>query len=297
MRPPVEEAPPAILAVALNPFRRLDKSYGRFLGLLARRLESVMSASFALDLARTRREAHAALRAAADRAAFLSDLGEALRLIEDPEAVMAEAAARLGRRLGTARCAFSEIEPDSGILTFACDWTDGRLPPAPRSLPLADLDPALVAHLSSGETLALSDLLADPNLSPAHRATAQAFGQVRADLAVPLIKGGRWVATLALQDTVPRDWPSEEQALVREVAERTWSALEAAHAARALREGQAFTDDILEASNDCIKVLDLDGRFLFMSGGGRRMMEMAPDAPLPQVPWPQLWSSDIRPLA
>lgn len=58
--------------------------------------------------------------------------------------------------------------------------------------------------------------------------------------------------------------------------------LEASHVLRAL----------LSASNDCVKLLDLDGRLLFMSEGGKRVMEVDDFASIQHCPWPDFWQGD-----
>ena len=59
-------------------------------------------------------------------------------------------------------------------------------------------------------------------------------------------------------------------------------------------ENDAFLRRILESSSDCIKVLDLEGRVVFMSAGGMRVMEIDDFAPLAGCPWVDFWDSDKR---
>jgi PAS domain S-box-containing protein len=49
---------------------------------------------------------------------------------------------------------------------------------------------------------------------------------------------------------------------------------------------------ILSGSDDCIKILDLDGRLQFMSEGGRRVMEVENFESLKGCPWPDFWAGD-----
>lgn len=46
---------------------------------------------------------------------------------------------------------------------------------------------------------------------------------------------------------------------------------------------------LLSASDDCIKVIDLDGNLSFMSEGGRRTMEVTDFSKVQGCPWPGLW--------
>ena len=54
----------------------------------------------------------------------------------------------------------------------------------------------------------------------------------------------------------------------------------------------AFLHGVLSSSNDCIKVLDLEGRLLFMSEGGFRVMEVDDFEPLRNQSWPGFWNGD-----
>ncbi|HEV7252839.1 MAG TPA: HWE histidine kinase domain-containing protein [Mesorhizobium sp.] len=61
-----------------------------------------------------------------------------------------------------------------------------------------------------------------------------------------------------------------------------------------LRQRQEFVEGILESSGDCIDVLDLDARLLFMSPGGQRIMQIDDLAPLIGFPWVDFWDGDSR---
>lgn len=49
---------------------------------------------------------------------------------------------------------------------------------------------------------------------------------------------------------------------------------------------------VLAASDDCIKVLDLEGRLTFMSEGGKRVMEVADFGEIEGCSWPDFWEGD-----
>ena len=58
-----------------------------------------------------------------------------------------------------------------------------------------------------------------------------------------------------------------------------------------------MTNRILEASGDCIKVLDLDARLQFMSTGGQVVMEVDDFEQIRGCPWPEFWSGPDRDAA
>ncbi len=57
----------------------------------------------------------------------------------------------------------------------------------------------------------------------------------------------------------------------------------------ALRESEELKQRILESSNDCIKVLTLDGRFLYMNTGGTNLFELDDPTSLLNAEWPSFW--------
>jgi PAS domain S-box-containing protein len=56
-----------------------------------------------------------------------------------------------------------------------------------------------------------------------------------------------------------------------------------------LSQSQELTQQILESSDDCIKVLDLEGRILFMSPRGQALLGIQDIAPFLQKPWAEFW--------
>jgi PAS domain S-box-containing protein len=54
-------------------------------------------------------------------------------------------------------------------------------------------------------------------------------------------------------------------------------------------EREAFLSGVLGSSTDCIKVLDLDGKLIFMSEGGQRVMEISDFNGVAGCPWPDFW--------
>ncbi|BBK32353.1 PAS domain S-box-containing protein [Stella humosa] len=66
-----------------------------------------------------------------------------------------------------------------------------------------------------------------------------------------------------------------------------------AHNAELIDDG-AFLRGILAASADCIKVLDLDARVVFMSEGGQRVMEVGDFESIRGCPWPDFWQGQGR---
>nr|WP_245319253.1 PAS domain-containing protein [Consotaella salsifontis] len=98
-------------------------------------------------------------------------------------------------------------------------------------------------------------MLADPRFDEERR-KAYASVSARAALGIPLVKEGRLVAVLGLNDSQVRHWTDAEADLARDVAERTWAAVEHARAEQALRESEERLRQFGAASQDVLWIRD-----------------------------------------
>jgi len=68
-------------------------------------------------------------------------------------------------------------------------------------------------------------------------------------------------------------------------------------AERALRQSEDFTNQILRSSADCIKVLDLEGRLLFINDAGTALLEIADLSAVMNKIWTEFWEGDDQAAA
>ena len=71
-----------------------------------------------------------------------------------------------------------------------------------------------------------------------------------------------------------------------------WDVTDRVKAEAALRESEDFARSILESSADCMAVLDLEGRLLFLNGAGAALMDIEDTRTLHGVPWVSLLPDD-----
>ena len=64
-----------------------------------------------------------------------------------------------------------------------------------------------------------------------------------------------------------------------------------------LRKSEEFKSRLIESSNDCIKVLDLEGRLLSLNEGGMQALEICDLGPLVNTPWIDFWEGEDREAA
>ncbi|HSD45056.1 MAG TPA: ATP-binding protein, partial [Pyrinomonadaceae bacterium] len=97
-----------------------------------------------------------------------------------------------------------------------------------------------------------------PRTAADYERSYEATGE-RAYVAVPLMRDGRWVASLWASDDEPREWKKEEVLLLQTVAERTWTAIEKL---RAEAERERLLQSEQEARDVAEKANQLKDEFL-----------------------------------
>ena len=183
-----------------------------------------------------RKHVEEVLRASEQRHRSLNQLGEAIHALSDPEQIAPAALRVLGEQLQLSRCALASLEPDADGLTIVCDYARDR-PSVPGRGRLSAFGASFLRELTSGKTVIVRDV--DRELPP-DRAAAFSAIDCKACVCSPLLREGTFHAVLAVQESTPRDWSAAEIALIQEVGERAWHALEQRAAAAALREKEAL---------------------------------------------------------
>jgi PAS domain S-box-containing protein len=177
------------------------------------------------------------LRESAEYDAFRLTLTDALRPLSDPQKILAEAMRVLGEKLQVDRVLYSEIGNDDETILILDNYVREGVARLTGRAALDDYSKAR-KPLSTGRNLIVVDADTSPDMDEKDRATFAALG-IRSGVAIPLIKGGRWAATLGIHHSHVRDWTDNEIKFMEETAERTWSALERARAQEDLRASEA----------------------------------------------------------
>jgi len=197
-----------------------------------------------------RKCAEVALLQSKERKAFLLKLMDALREVADPVKVQAIASRLLGEHLGANQVHYGETTGD--VVIISQGWGNG-LPPMVGSFRQLDFGKRLTEGYQAGRIQISHNVNVDPNITEAERNVITGAG-FSAYVAVPLIKNGAWVSTLAVHSIAPRKWTQHEIELVQEVAERTWDVVARARAEALLRESQERQAFLLKLS-DAIRPL------------------------------------------
>jgi PAS domain S-box-containing protein len=163
---------------------------------------------------------------------FLLDLTERILPMRDPDAVLAESIAMLGRHLGAARCSYSEVYEEEDRIVVRQDYCDG-VPSTRGEHRISDYGEAQPL-LRGGTPVRVDDTAVHPVTAAFYESRLRALG-IRAAIVVPLIKEGSWVATFSVHRGEPTEWSQEDVHLLQTVADRVWQAIIRARAETELR--------------------------------------------------------------
>jgi PAS domain S-box-containing protein len=216
------------------------------------------------DDAALSRTSHMALRDSRDREAFLLALADALRPLADATEIQATTTAMTGDFLDVDRAMYAEVEGEPGAETgtirgqYVRPSRPGRpsLAPFPTHFDFQAYGADIMADRYSGVGLIVDDVDTNQRFDPAERAAWRAQN-VRAAIVAPLVKNGRLVAEFGVHCVGPRHWSDSDVALVRDVAERTWSAAERARAEAALRASEARYRALFESMDEAYAVVEV----------------------------------------
>ena len=187
------------------------------------------------------------------RADFLLALSDQLRMLDDPRGIVAAAVRALGHHAGVSRVGFATVRPDDETVILDSGYAED-VPDLRGEFPIEAFGAANIRRLRAGETSVFADVQAQPDMA----GSALGPAEIRALLAVPLIREGRLRAVLYLNHRLPRRWSSYDIALAEDVASRIWDAVGRAQAEASLREETRALETLNRIGSALVGELDLE---------------------------------------
>ena len=186
----------------------------------------------------------------------LIDLGDRLQACTDT-AVMAYVAAEImARTLGLDRAGYGTLDDDLAVIEIERDWTAPGVDSVAGRFRFDDYGDVR-ADLAAGREVVIPDVTLDPR-TEADPGPLLAIG-VRALINVPVLERGRVVAVFFLHDGQVRDWRRDKLAFIRDLAERTRTAIERFRAEASRRESEEQFRAFAEAMPNHVWAATADG--------------------------------------
>ncbi|HEX5690755.1 MAG TPA: GAF domain-containing protein, partial [Roseiflexaceae bacterium] len=212
-----------------------------------------------------RKRAEAELRRAAALDAFRVKLNDALHPLTRAEGILMVAAYILGEQLQADRVYYAEAESDGEHVVIPEGYySSGATVPFPGRFRIADYGTHIYLELRAGRPVVVADIQTKAGSSDAERAAYHA-ANIAAFIAYPLIKDDRLAAILGVIQAAPRNWTTDEVALVEETAERTWDAVERTRAEADRRASDERFRAVIENSAEGVLLLNAEGHVTYSS--------------------------------
>ncbi len=176
-----------------------------------------------------------ARKLAEDRQNLLLRLSDGTRGLASPHAILGLAAELLGRHLGAIRVGFCSVQPDGRTAVPKASYVAAGAEALSGPYALDSFCSDQAAEHGRGEVVVRDEVTADAVAAHASRAALE----TRAYVSVPLIRGGELRATLSVDHREPHAWTPDEVELIRDVASRSWDAVERARSEEILISSQA----------------------------------------------------------
>ena len=161
---------------------------------------------------------------------LLVRLDDDVRSLTDPEAITYTAASVLGEHLRVNRCAYAVVDDDEDGFSLTGNYTNGTHSIVGRYR-FRQFGEACLQLMRAGEPYVVADSRRDARISAGDLESYEATG-IRGVVCVPIRKGGRLVAAMAVHTTSARPWRVAEVETVQQVASRCWESIERARVAR-----------------------------------------------------------------
>jgi PAS domain S-box-containing protein len=208
-----------------------------------------------------RARAQAALQERERNQAFLVAWSDRIRGENSARGILGQTLAALGEHMGAMRTNFAETDDDGTTLCVLQEWTIGLPSIVNQRYPSAALGTKLAAAHMSGLPVRVNDVANDPRFDERNLPLFQSLG-IAAVLTLPMMRAGRIVAVLSVQQGEPRVWTDSEVDLVRDLADRTFAVLERAHSEERLAESEAQLSAFLENAPVAMHLKNGEGRYV-----------------------------------
>ena len=232
-------------------------------------------------------------RLAQQRRTFLLDLSDALRDADGPQPVVDVAVSQTARFLKCDRAAFAEIFVEQGRATILSQYPQNE-EAAAVDYRLSDFGIDVLQPLLQNQELVIDDVQQDERLqSGPGSATLERYG-MRALCCIHRWRSDGVLTVLAVGFHQARRWTPVEIALLRDAADRTWSARDTARALQDLQGSEARLSLAAAAARFGSYSYDFETHASHWSHELRELLGLTPHEPINRKRLVQLVHPDDR---
>ncbi|MGI0485841.1 PAS domain S-box protein [Pantanalinema rosaneae CENA516] len=221
---------------------------------------------------------------------FLIELNDAIRALQDSEAIMWQVVSTTGQHFDVTRCTYGEIDATQEYVTVDRDYCNGVISVAGKHH-MDSFGSALIAELKQGKTVVVNDVNRDPRTTGSGAAAFEAL-QTKSLLCVPLVKQGRFVALFVLHHIATRQWTADDVELMERIATKTWLAVERSRAEAELRESEAHLQLALKVGRMGTWDWDMQTNTVTWSDGQFAIMGLQSNETSPSY---EVWAKSVHP--
>jgi signal transduction histidine kinase len=197
---------------------------------------------------------------------FLLHLSDRLRPLSDTLAIEKEITNSLGAYLQVDRAYYAACDESRELAVIEHDYVRNGATSLAGIHHYKDFE-AIVKMIRTGNAFIAEDVLDMPEVQT--QLDSYLGNQMRALVAIPLMKDGLMVACLAVTSSVCRQWTQSEISLIGEVAERTWEAVERGRSESALQDIEQQFRAFVATSSELVYRMSADWRQMYnLSGNG-----------------------------
>ncbi len=213
-----------------------------------------------------------ARKRAAIRQSFLLDLMDRMRHASEPRAIVELAVGALGLHFAACRVGYGQVLPDGQTILLETCHVDG-VRPLQGTFDVALFGVHRIDLHRRGQTVVVNDVTANPDDDQAIWVAIE----TRAFVSVPLVRDGRFRASLFVNHRHPHAWCPEDVALIEDVASRVWDALERARAEEALRQlNAALEEQVAQRTRQLDRTWRLAPVLMVVAGSDGTLLEVNP---------------------
>ncbi|PZU12642.1 MAG: histidine kinase [Sphingobium sp.] len=208
---------------------------------------------------------------------FLDQLERAVAGVHDADALLAITTRTVATHLGVSSCAYADMDDDGDGFTVRGGWQEQGMPSILGRYRLGDFGTRTVEKLSAGRPLIVHDTYGE--MAAKEAAAFEAMG-IAATICMPLVKGGRLRALMAVHHKGPHLWNDYALAITREVAERSWAHVERAASEVNLRASEERLRLAVEVGEIGLWDIDMVANTLYWQPRVKAMFGISADAPI-----------------